>query len=693
PKGVMLTHKNICSNFMSIQKMNFCRSSDNFLSILPLHHSYSFMVTLFVPLFLGAKITYCSSFKTGELAQIIKEASVTILTGVPQLFSLLHKAIFERIKKIPSVLRPLVLPFIRIKLHWEFGSLRFLISGGARLEPKIAKGLTGLGLKLIEGYGLTETSPVVTINPLKKIKFGSVGKPLPDVEIKILNPDKKGVGEVLIKGANVMEGYFRHPELTSEAVKDGWLYSKDLGYINKEGYLYLVGRGKEVIVLASGKNIYPEELEEYYLKSPYIKEICTTHRQERIFGYLKDSLFAVIVPDLEYFDQKKELNIYGKIRWELETLGKKLAPYQHIMGFILTREKLPRTTLKKIKRFAVRQRYLPEEPAKAEAIVLTDEDKKILEKKIAQKIIHYITKEVNRPVNLASHLEIDLGIDSLTRVELGLGLEAIFKIKIPDELLYKASTVKDVIIKLEELIEGTKPEAQKTKQRTWNEILKEAPQEEITRKIKIDFGLYESVVTWLIKNIFLFIFRLFWFLRVRGSENLPKKGPYLICPNHASYLDGLFIFLNLPFKNSLNTYFLGYQPIFNHPLLIWANKICRLIPIDIDSHLTTNMQAVSSVLSHKKIVCVFPEGMRSIDKEVKEFKKGAGILLKELGIPVIPVYIQGSHYSWPRGSKFPRLHPIKVIFGQPLYAKQLGDDYETITKRLREEVLKLIPDP
>jgi long-chain acyl-CoA synthetase len=692
PKGILLTHENLCSNFQSIQKLNLCFSSDNVLSILPLYHSYAFMVTLIVPLFLGAKVTYALSFKSQEFSQIIGEASVTILVGVPQLFSLLHKAIFERIKKIPSLLRPLVLPFIRIGLQRKFGSLRLSVSGGARLEPKIAKDLTRLGLKLIEGYGLTETSPVATINPPERIKFGSVGKPIPDVEIKIFNPDKKGVGEVLIKGPNVMEGYFKQPELTAQVIKDDWLYSGDLGYIDKEGYLYLVGREKEVIVLASGKNIYPEELEEYYLRSPYIKEICITHKQERIFGYLKDSLFAVIIPDLEYFNQKKELNIREKIRWDLETLGKKLAPYQHIMGFTLTKEELPRTRLGKIKRYAVREKYLQEKPSvEIEKMVFSEEDLAILNKDIAKSIIQYVSKEVNKPVNLDSHLEIDLGIDSLTRVELGLGLEAIFKIKIPDELLYKISTIKDVIINLEELIEGAKPKVQKAKEKTWSEILKEPPPEEIIEKIKIGFAVFESALTWLVKNIFLFIFRLFWFLRVEGSENLPKKGPYLVCPNHASYLDGFFIFLSLPFKRSLNTYFLGYQRIFEYPLLGWANKICRLISIDTDSHLALGMQAVSFVLSHKKIVCVFPEGMRSIDKEVKEFKKGVGILLKELDIPAIPVYIQGSHQSWPRGRRIPRFYPIRVIFGKPLYAKQLSDDYEAIAKRLRGEVLKLIP--
>ncbi|MBM3284227.1 long-chain fatty acid--CoA ligase, partial [Candidatus Gottesmanbacteria bacterium] len=419
PKGVLLSHKNFCSNFNSIQKMNLVFGSDNFLSILPLYHSYSFTVTLLVPLFLGAKVTYCTSFKSDEFSQIIKEAGVTILVGVPQIFSLLHKAIFERIKRIPILLRPFILPIIRLKLRQQFGSLRISVSGGARLEPKMGRDLTRLGLKIIEGYGSTETSPVVTFNPKEKVKFGSVGKSIPGVEIKISNPDRKGVGEVLIKGPNVMEGYFKQPELTAEVIKGGWLYSGDLGYIDKEGYLYLVGREKEIIVLSSGKNIYPEELEEYYSQSPYMKEICIMHKQEKIFGYLKDSLFAVIVPNLEFFAQKKETNIREKIRWDLETLGRKLAPYQHIMGFMLTKEELPRTALRKLKRYAVREKYLQEKPLIVMKEVFSEEDLTILNKDIAKPIIQYVSKEVNKPVNLDSHLEIDLGIDSLTRVELG----------------------------------------------------------------------------------------------------------------------------------------------------------------------------------------------------------------------------------------------------------------------------------
>jgi long-chain acyl-CoA synthetase len=661
------------------------------------------MVTLLVPLFLGAKVTYGTSLRPDDLTQIIKETKVTILVGVPQLFALIHKAIFEKIKKIPFFLRSFVLPFIKSKVQNNFGkSLRLLVSGGARLEPKVAGGLSRLGFKIIEGYGLTETSPVVTINPPQKIKFGSVGKPIPDVEIKISSSDASGIGEVLIKGPNVMQGYFKQPDLSKEIIKEGWFYSGDLGYIDKEGYLFLVGRKKDVIVLSSGKNIYPEELEEYYSSSPYIKEICILSKTEEKFGRIQDYLYAIIVPDLEYFHLKNEKNIRAKIRWELENLAKNLPNYKHIMGFTITKEELPRTRLKKIKRYLVSQIYFKEEvlPRELPETIFSEEDRKTIDTHIAQKIISYLSKELKKPIYLDSHLEIDLGIDSLSRVELGLGLEALLSISIPDNFMDNISTVKEAIMNIQNIINKTTPEIYEAKKepKTWSQILKAPPPDIILKKIRIESRLLDKIIGFIFKSIFLFIFKIFWFLRIKGRGSIPSSGPYILCPNHASYLDGFFIFCSLPMRSAINTFFIGYAAIFEHPFVSWAIKTARLIPLDPNTHLTEAMQATAYILRHKKIICIFPEGGRSISEEIEEFKKGIGILAKELNIPVIPIYIKGSHYSWPRGKKFPCAYPVKIIFGQPFDFKILTnqglrqgakDEYEAIALGLREEVIRL----
>jgi long-chain acyl-CoA synthetase len=559
-----------------------------------------------------------------------------------------------------------------------------------------------LGIKIIEGYGLTETSPVVSFNPPQRIKFGSVGKPIPDVQIKIFHPDVGGIGQVLIKGPNVMQGYFKHPDWTESVIKEGWFYSGDLGYIDKEGYLFLVGREKEVIVLSSGKNIYPEELEEYFSKSPYIKEICIVAYKEEKFGRPIESLHAVVVPHLEYFRQTNETNIRAKIRWELENLGKNLPSYQHIMGFTVTKEELPRTALKKIKRYQVREGYLGEKAQFYIAqAVSPEEDLGSLNKDVAQKVINYVSGQLRKPVYLDSHLEIDLGIDSLTRVELGLGLEEILKIKIPDEVLYSSSTVKEIITNITELTDKGKPLTEKAAdlQRNWSQILSQIPQQEILAKIRIEPRWIDRLLTGIFKSIFLFLLRIFWFLRIKGRDNLPAQGPYIICSNHASYLDGFVIFSSVKLNQALHLFFLGYSAIFEHPLINWATKVARLISIDPNLHLTQALQAASYILKQKRIVCIFPEGRRSVDQNLGEFKKGIGILLKELNVAVIPVYIQGSHYSWPRTSRLPRLfRPLKIIFGQPLSKKELlskteavamWDDYGVIAQRLKEEVVKL----
>jgi long-chain acyl-CoA synthetase len=274
---------------------------------------------------------------------------------------------------------------------------------------------------------------------------------------------------------------------------------------------------------------------------------------------------------------------------------------------------------------------------------------------------------------------------------LGLGLEALLSLKIPDEVLYDVSTVRDVIIRIHEIIQNSKPYGAKVIQKGWAEILREESREEILQKIRIKPRVIDWVLTYIFKSGFKFIFRIFWLLRIKAVDNLPKDGPYLICPNHASFLDGFVIFSSLPLKLAINTYFVGFSYIFEYPLVKWALKLARLLPINPDINLTDTLQVVSYLLSHKKIVCIFPEGLRSVDENAKEFKKGVGILIKELDIPVVPVYIKGSHQSWPRTSLLPKPYPLKVIFGKPLFAKQLGDDYETIAKELREKVLRLIP--
>jgi len=277
PKGVMLTHRNFCSDGAALISAGIVTREDNVLSILPLHHTYAFMCTFLVPLFLGATITYPLGMKGPELISTMKEKGVTALVAVPQLLELIRNGIMKKFREMPTMVSVPLLLLLRIcgglrkgmdinpgrvifaSAHQAFGDrFRFFASGGARLDPMVKDDLEELGFTVLEGYGLTETSPVVTFNPLKKRKSGSVGRPLPGAEIKIQNPSETGEGEIALKGPMVMKGYYKNPEATSQVIRDSWFLSGDLGYLDKEGYLFITGRVKEVIVLSSGKNIYPE---------------------------------------------------------------------------------------------------------------------------------------------------------------------------------------------------------------------------------------------------------------------------------------------------------------------------------------------------------------------------------------------------------------------------------------------------
>ncbi|MCK5579721.1 MAG: AMP-binding protein [Candidatus Omnitrophica bacterium] len=725
PKGVMLTHRNFCSNFQSIDKLKLVTDKDNLMSVLPLHHAYPFMVTLLVPLLCRARITYISSLKSEELLSCMRETGVTVLVGVPQLFYMFYTRIADQLKAIPFFVRMPLLGTVGLlerikkisgvnfnkavlaKVHRLFGKrLRFFACGGAKLNEEAGRFLTKIGFTILEGYGLTETSPVVTFNPAAKQKIGSVGKVLPDIEVRIDSPDAEGAGEVAIKGPNVMKGYYKHKAETASVLKEDWFYSGDLGRVDKDGYLYITGRKKEVIVLSSGKNIFPEEIEAHYTHSSFVKEMC-------VFGAGKgeeEKLVAVIVPDMDHCRKVGEINLYRKIKWELENLSEQVPVYRRVRGFVVAKEDLPRTRLGKIKRFEVKDRYLDElvgmkEKEAQEEDVPTDEDLSLLSSPVGKVIIDVLNKEVTmeRSVRLDDHLELDLGIDSLGRVEVIAALEGVFKTSIPDDLTVKIFTVRDLILEVEKLVlsEGG---AQNWDARVqvqgsvWDQILKRKLPDNMMKKIDLSPGCLAKMWTLMVSGFLRILFQTVWQMKIVGVENIPKKGPFLLCPNHGSYLDGFLVAaaMSRPLRKDL--FFIGYRAYFEVFFVRNIIKFIRVIPVDPATHLVEAMQASAYVLREGKAVCIFPEGERSIDGEVKEFKKGVGILAQELGVPLVPVYIDGSYEAWPRTKKFPRPYPVEITFGKPLDEKDLKaagsrlgaqDDYQAIASGVREEVVRL----
>jgi long-chain acyl-CoA synthetase len=359
---------------MDMVSMVLIDEKDRFLSVLPMHHTYECTCGLLCPLYCGASAHYARSLKT--VVDDIQTVKATILLGVPLLYDKMFRRIIKTIKenKVKSVVVPPLVKltnlfasagFTTIKkkvfseLHHKFGgAVRIFIAGGAAPDPLVAKGLREFGFTFIQGYGLTETSPILALNRLDSFKDNAAGIPLPSVQIKIHRPDENGSGEIWAKGPSVMLGYYKNEKVTNDAFEDGWFKTGDIGYVDDEGFLHINGRKKNVIIPRGGKNVFPEEIEDILNRSPFILESL-------VFGE-KDSkqdeiIAAQIVADAEAFIEYSESNkesitdelINKIIQQEIEKTNKQLAAHKQIKKFYIREKEFEKTTTQKIKRYLV----------------------------------------------------------------------------------------------------------------------------------------------------------------------------------------------------------------------------------------------------------------------------------------------------------------------------------------------------
>jgi long-chain acyl-CoA synthetase len=712
PKGVMLTHGNFLSNVKSIQEAKIIDERDCLLSVLPMHHSYPFMINFLFALLSGARIVYLQSLKGPDILKTISDKNVTALVGVPQLFAMFRRGMIDGIGKTPTPFKWIALSLLKLsgfmrnklginpgkiifsKIHKRFGKrFRFFVSGGAKLDPKVSQDIESLGFTILEGYGLTETSPVISFNPPGGIKRGSVGLPLPEVEIKILHPNEEGTGEIAVRGPNVMKGYYRNQEETDKVIKDGWFLTGDLGHIDKDGYLYITGRSKEVIVLSSGKNIYPEEIEKHYLQSRLIKEIC-------VFGEGKtpgiaDMLKAVIVPNIEYMKEENIANFNEAVKWQINSLSAKLPSYKRIMGYEVYQHALPKTTLGKLKRYVIK--YIISGKVTEKEAELSDEEREILESPAGKRVVGSLERIVEkRPIRLGHNLELDLGIDSMARIELIVALSSALSIDLPDTFMTDIHTVKDMIQKVAEYQTGGGKEVGIEVPKEWKEFFKTEPSAEDQRAVGFVQGPFTKVFIFSALSLLKIIGKVLFRLEVKGIENIPAPS-YIITPNHASNIDGFVIGAAVPVKLYMNFYFLGFQKYFSNWFTSRFARLAHVIPIDPEMHLKRALLISGFVLKEGKAICLFPEGGRTFDGKLLPFKKGVGILSKELDVPLVPTLIEGTFEVLPRGAIRPRLKKIKVTFGKPIYPEEINvsnkpsgmDDYEWIVAKLRKDILKI----
>ncbi|MCB2200131.1 AMP-binding protein [bacterium] len=374
-KGVMLSQRNLASNVAAASRILDIGPEDTFISVLPVHHSFEATAGFLLPLYCGASITYARSLKSAEIVEDIKNTGVTLMVGVPLLYEKMQQGMMRKVRqqgkeKLVNSLMGVVKAgkkvglnlgaplFKSLRTKGGLDKVRIFVSGGGPLDPVTAHFFNSLGLRLFQGYGLTETSPVTHVNLPFRIRHETVGPPVPGVECKIINPNDQGVGEVCVKGPNIFQGYFKNEEATKATfTEDGWFKTGDLGFIHKDEYLQITGRAKNMLVTGGGKNVYPEEIEFYLNRTSFIAEsLVLGIPREKGLG---DEVAALIYPDYEQLDlhfeeQGKtatEKDVFELVKETIREAQKELADYKRIKTFRIVEEEFQKTSKRSIKRF------------------------------------------------------------------------------------------------------------------------------------------------------------------------------------------------------------------------------------------------------------------------------------------------------------------------------------------------------
>ena len=662
PKGVMWTFDNILVNLEGLDKYNMFIQEDIVLALLPMHHIFPLLGSGVVPLAKGGTIVFLKEISSTAMVEAFNKYKVTMMIGVPRLWEMLHKKIMEKIngsrltKSIFKLAQSIESINIRKKIfkkvHDGFGgNLRFFVSGGSKLDGQIAKDFLTLGIQICEGYGMTETAPMISFTPINEIVPGSAGKILPGIEVKITDEQ-----EILVRGRNVMAGYYNKPEATAETIdKDGWLSTGDLGEL-KDGYLFVTGRKKEMIVLSNGKNINPVEIEQWIMaRTNLIQEIAIIEKNS--------VLTAVIYPNFQKIVDENISNIKETLKWGIiDKYNGKAPNYKKILDIQIVQKELPKTKLGKVRRFLV-PGLLDKEQGDNIEIIEPDFNEYVELKK-------YLERLKDRKITANAHLELDLGLDSLDMVELSSYLESNFGIKPDDKIIVNNPTVEKLALFIKENKSSVKYE-----EINWKEYLTK----------DTDITLPKSnIAIHIIKFLLWFPFKLYIRVKCQGIKNIPNKKPLIFIGNHQSFLDG-FIFGHVtPFKYLQNSYTVAKIKHFNNKYMKFMADHSNIILVDINKNLGEMLQTAATILKNGKNLVIFPEGARTRDGKLLEFKKSFAILAKELDVDIVPFGIKGAYEAFPADKKLPKFSKVEIEFFPPI--SPTGKSYDQIVSESRDVI-------
>ncbi|MCZ7645761.1 MAG: AMP-binding protein [Planctomycetota bacterium] len=676
PKGVMLSHLNFVSNALSVAEVLEPLESDRFLSLLPLHHAFEFTGGLLTPLFGGSTIHYLESLRREEILETMQRVGATVLLGVPRIFQLFADGIRERVQQAGPTGR-MALAFLRgaamaaeavggenarktlfRRVHDSFGGkVRLFVSGGAALNPEVFEFFKRFGIPVAEGYGLTETAPILSVNPLGAPKSGSVGLPLPGVELRLRQPDLRGVGEVLARGPSVMLGYWRDPESTERAFEDGWFRTGDLGRVDADGYLFLTGRLRDTIVTGAGKNVYPDELEARFRGLAGTREVCVLGLPARSGHGEEVALVAVLEPG----------GSADAVRQAVEKLNAELPSHQRVARVEVQEDELPKTATLKVQRRALQERYRGERPAAKKAPsfggargdAFTEVARAIAE--VAQLDPADVTPE--------KRLQLDLGLDSIGRVDLMGKLELRLNVTILDEQLVKMMTVAEVVEAVEAARRSEQGAADGSAlaERIWRRKV-----EALSSKQAFDPTFSRLLLGGALSTTAKVLFNTWLSIECYGLENLPERGAYVLAANHASHLDTAAIRQVLG-RRSSDLHVMGARDyFFDTRLKSWFfSSAFNVLPFEREENTLDGLAVCRQALERGRALLIFPEGTRSVSGKLQPFKSGIGMLALELDYPVIPVHVKGTHEALPKGRSIPRRARVRVRFGAPLPFEEL----------------------
>ena len=691
PKAVPLSHRNLLSNIEALLAEGLVGAGDRVLLPLPLHHIYPLTVGLLTPFASGTAVILAENVSGPQLVSVLTSSGATILVGVPRLYAALASNIGARLSRASPVFVRVAISasgWLRRRAGVFIGSflfrgvrarigpsLRLLVCGGAALDRDDEEMLLDLGWEVLTGYGLSETSPLLTFNRRGESRAGTAGRPVLGTELRIAPADAEGVGEIEARGPGVFGGYLDDAAASRAAfTKDGWFRTGDLGWLDGQGYLHVVARRTETIVLSTGKKLFPEEVEAAYTPNPLIKEIAVLAHE--------GTLVALVVPDFEALRAQGASRLVDRVRDALANVAASLPSLFRLSGFAITREPLPRTQTGKIRRHLLPPLYARalEGRKPAEAPVLSAEDRVLLANPAAATVWDWLQGRFpNRRLDLDTSPQLDLGIDSLGWIDLTLAMQQTLGIELNDFAVARILTLRDL---LRETVAAARPEATRSRAPTRPPFA--AP-----------FGFFAAFAHLMLHVAIRFTMRLAFRIRAEGLERLPND-PFVLCSNHASFLDPFAIAAALPYGRIRRLYWGGWTGVlFDTRLRRAFSYIARVLPVDPDRTPTSSLMRASAVLARGDSLVWFAEGERSRDGRLANFRRGIGVLVERVPVPIVPTRIEGAFAAWPRTRRWPRFGRITVRFGVPLDPAKLlrsasgPNRHQKIADDIREALARL----